>query len=54
MKSSNNISGEIYSGDPQNESDKWLNLKFSFDKPKSDSFILPSISTRTFSGFKRY
>ena len=40
----------MYSGDPQNESEKSFVVKFSQDNPKSEIFMCPSISTSTFSG----
>lgn len=46
------ISGAIYSGLPQKESDRSLLLNSSLDNPKSVILMCPSKSTRIFSGYR--
>ena len=46
------ISGARYSGVPHKVLASWFVLIFSFDSPKSVSLAYPSLSIRTFSGFR--
>ncbi len=41
----------MYSGEPQNEVALDLLLKLSFERPKSVTLILPSRSSKIFSGY---
>jgi len=47
-----NISGAIYSGEPQKEYASSSDAIFGLASPKSATFKCPSLSIRIFSGFK--